>query len=195
MSHYFINDLDLKSQIREINIELKGLKMKFKVDNGIFSPKRLDFGSRLLIETLENKISGKCLDLGCGYGPIGIFLSKLSDKDIYFDMVDINKRAIALAEINTKINNIIADVFISDGFSNIKNKYNYIICNPPIRAGKKVIYNFYRKAKEYLIDEGSFYIVIQKKQGMKSSFKELEKIFNKVSIISKKSGYYCIEAK
>ena len=191
MGHYFINDDDLKSNIKEFKLNIGGKEFIFKTDNGVFSKGELDFGTKVLIETvLKENLLGKCLDLGCGYGVIGIVLNKLKNLD--FDMVDVNKRAIHLTELNIKENNCCnITCFLGDGFKELKNKYNVIVSNPPIRIGKDKLYQLIIDAKKYLLDNGKIYLVIRKEQGAKSFIKDMEKYY-KIDILEKKKGFFVI---
>src|SRR5699024_4886197 len=162
----------------------------------VFSKKGIDFGSRLLIETFEApSMPGDFLDLGCGYGPIGLTLAKeFSDRHI--KMVDVNERAVMLAEENAAQNNI-KNVVIqqSDGYSSISSEvFTAIITNPPIRTGKKVIYPFFEKSATQLVSGGSLWVVVQKKQGAPSLMRFLETLFPLVEVRARKKGYYIIQA-
>ncbi len=133
------------------------------------------------------------LDLGCGYGVIGIYLGKKYQLNI--DMVDINKRAIELSKKNIILNDVEVNVFQSDGFSNISKTYDLIVTNPPIRAGKKVYYQFFKDALSYLSNNGSLITVINKKHGASSAIKYLESIYKSVEIIGHKKGFKVILSK
>ncbi len=191
MGHYFINDENLKSDIKEYKIKIEDLLFNFKTDNGVFSKGELDFGTKVLIDTvLKEEILGNVLDLGCGYGVIGIVLNKI--KNVYVDLIDINKRAIHLTKLNIKdndCNNI--NCFESDGYLNINKKYNVIVTNPPIRVGKEKLYSLIIDAKEYLLDNGKIYLVIRKEQGAKSFINDMEKYYN-ITILEKKKGFFVI---
>ena len=191
MGHYFINDDNLKSDIKEFQTEFENQVFKFKTDNGVFSKGELDFGSYLLISTvLKENILGNILDLGCGYGVIGIILNKL--RNVYVDLIDVNKRAIHLTKLNIADNecsNI--NCFLSDGYENIDKKYNIIISNPPIRVGKEKLYNLIITSKEHLLDNGKIYLVIRKEQGAKSFINDMEKYY-KIDILEKKKGFFVI---
>ena len=191
MGHYFINDENLKSEIKEFKINVCNILFNFKTDNGVFSKGELDFGTKLLIETvLKDNISGNVLDLGCGYGAIGIILNKILNINV--DMIDINKRAIHLAKMNIKDNdchNI--KVFESDGYSNIDNSYDYIITNPPIRVGKEKLYELIKEGKNCLNRDGKIYLVIRKKQGAKTFINDFNCYFD-LKILEKKKGFYII---
>ena len=191
MGHYFINDDNLKSDIKEYQTKFENRLFKFKTDNGVFSKGELDFGSYLLISTvLKEKIGGNVLDLGCGYGVIGIILNKL--RNVYVDLIDVNKRAIHLTKLNI-VDNECSNIncFLSDGYENIDKKYNIIISNPPIRIGKEKLYNLIITSKEYLLDNGKIYLVIRKEQGAKSFIKDMEKYY-KIEILEKKKGFFVI---
>lgn len=194
MGHYFINDENLKSDIKEFKVSFNNNLFNFKTDNGVFSKGELDYGTWFLINTILNEdINGLVLDLGCGYGVIGIVIAKL--KRVLVDMIDVNNRAIHLTKLNIKdnlINN--AFVFNSDGFSNVSKKYDYIISNPPIRIGKTKLYNLIYDCKNYLNEDGLIYLVIRKEQGAKSFIKDMSKLYN-VNIIDKSKGFYIISLK
>lgn len=188
MDHYFTNN-DLKSKIKKVLVKIQDKTFTFNTDLGVFSKKGLDFGSRTLINCLlKENLFGELLDVGCGYGVIGIILSTFFN--IKTDMIDINKRAIHLTKMNIKENNALnCNCFVSDIYSNVTKKYDYIITNPPIRAGKSVVYEILQEAKSYLKENGALYFVINKNQGALSTKKDLEKIA-KVTILEKNKGFY-----
>ena len=190
MSHYFTNDY-VKSEEKTVKVIIKNTHLKFIVDNGVFSKKGLDFGTRTLLENIQD-IKGDVLDFGCGYGPIGIFVKKTSSSNV--DMIDINDRAISLAKKNAKLNEVDINIFKSNIYENIDKKYDYIITNPPIRVGKKILYEILFKAKEYLKENGKLLFVINKNGGAKSVLKDLEKEYE-VDVITKNKGFYIICAK
>ena len=191
MSHYFIEDASLQHNVVEKEVVIKTLKFSFFTDNGVFSKKGLDFGTRSLLESLPDDISGDILDFGCGYGPIGIFLKKRYDCNV--DMIDINDRSLELAKKNAIKNNVSVNIFKSDIYENITKKYDYIITNPPIRVGKAILYKIVFDAKKYLKEHGRLYLVINKDQGAKSLMRDLEKEY-KVQLVDKISGFFIIMA-
>lgn len=192
MSHYFTND-HVKSNEHEIDVIINNLKLKFIVDNGIFSKKGLDFGTRTLLENIDiKKIKGNVLDFGCGYGPIGIYINKITKANV--DMIDINKRALALAKRNAKLNDVNVNVFESNIYENINEKYNFIITNPPIRVGKKLLYEILFDAENHLKENGELWLVMNKNQGAKTLAKDLEQTYD-VTIVTKNKGFYIICAK
>lgn len=189
MSHYFTND-EVKSNEKIIDIVINNTKLKFTVDNGVFSKKGLDFGTRTLLENIDiNKIKGDILDFGCGYGPIGIYLKKITNANI--DMVDINERALKLASKNANINNVNVNIFKSNIYENINKKYDAIVTNPPIRVGKKILYQILFQAENHLKQKGKLWLVVNKNQGAKSLSKDLEKTYD-VTIVTKNKGFYII---
>lgn len=195
MSHYFENDKNLKSEIREISYKYSSSFFTFYSDNGVFSKKNIDYGSKLLLETYlkEDLTNMRVLDVGCGYGFIGIVISVLTES--YVDMVDVNKRAVHLTNRNIKrYPKFNGSAFISDAYSNIKNKYNVIITNPPIRVGKTKLLEILEGAFEYLEEDGILYFVIRKDQGALSIKRILEEQRH-VEIINKDKGYFIFKVK
>ena len=193
MAHYFTNDLNVKKDIKKHQVIIKNERFEFLTDNGVFSKKGLDFGTRTLLENLPlDKISGRVLDFGCGYGPVGIFVK--SKTDTIVDMIDVNERAISLAKQNAILNKVDVSIFQSDIYSNVSYKYDYIISNPPIRVGKEILYKILFGAKDYLKENGELWIVINKDQGAKSVMKDLEKEYT-VNLVCKNKGFFIIVAK
>ena len=190
MSHYFINDNNLASEIKPFNININGISFTFNTDNGVFSKGELDFGTNLLIRNaLSLDISGDVLDLGCGYGAIGIILKKI--KDVNVTMSDINNRAVHLSKMNAKKNNVAVNVINSDGYENISDCFDYIISNPPIRVGKKKLYELLLDSKNHLKKDGKLVIVIRKEQGALSLIKDMSEHYQ-VDVLDKEKGFFII---
>ena len=191
MSQYFDNDKSIKSNKKLIEFNFNNKKYNVYSDNGVFSKDKFDYGTRVLLESIDiNNLCGNVLDLGCGIGVVGIILGTIN-KNINIDMVDINDRAINLAKENMSLNKVKGNVFISDVYSNINKKYNYIITNPPIRASKEVVRRFLLGGYDYLTDDGILYFVMRKDHGVKSMIKELENKYI-VNILNKDKGFYMI---
>ena len=191
MSQYFDNDKSIKSNKKLIEFNFNNKKYNVYSDNGVFSKDKFDYGTRVLLESIDiNNLCGNVLDLGCGIGVVGIILGTIN-KNINIDMVDINERAINLAKENMLLNKVKGNVFISDVYSNINKKYDYIITNPPIRAGKEVVRKFLLGGYDYLTDGGTLYFVMRKDHGIKSMIKELENKYV-VNILNKDKGFYVV---
>lgn len=191
MGYYFDKDTNVESNEVTTRAEICGKLYTFKTDNNVFSKRGLDFGTRTLLENIDIKnISGDVLDFGCGYGPIGIYIKSNTEANV--DMVDINERALNLARKNAILNSVDVNIFESDIYSNIDKKYDYIITNPPIRVGKKILYEILISAKEHLKENGHLIFVINKDQGAKSTMKDMEKYYN-VKLIEKNKGFFIID--
>lgn len=195
MTHYFSEDNNtLKSNPQVIAFCMNNTPLKFKTDNGVFSKNGLDRGTEILLKYLDIDESVKtCLDLGCGYGTIGIYMNK--KYDVLVDMIDINQRAIDLSINNVELNNAVANVYKSDGFSNVNKTFDLIITNPPIRAGKEVIYRFFRESVSHLNEHGSMVIVINKKHGAESTIRFLKTLYLDVEVLGRKKGFYVLRCK
>ena len=191
MSQYFDNDNNIRHNKRIIEFYFNDKNYNLYSDNGVFSKDKFDYGTKLLLDSIDtSKLSGNVLDLGCGIGVVGIILGTIN-KNINIDMIDINERAISLVRDNLTLNKVKANVFSSDVYSNVNKKYDYIITNPPIRAGKEVVRKFLLGGYDYLNDNGILYFVMRKDHGVKSMIKELENKYN-VTIINKDKGFYIV---
>ncbi len=197
--HYFSEKPE--SAHKEMTIEgiLRNKKLTFKTDTGIFSPKKIDKGTKILVEALELNKTDDVLDIGCGYGVVGV---AIADEVASITMTDINKRAVKLAKENIKLNdtskNKCKNIMVVQGdlYENVKDrKYDVIISNPPIKAGKEVIHRIIKEGKELLKDNGSIWVVIQTKHGAKSLTKFMEEVFGNVEIITIKGGYRVLRSK
>lgn len=195
MNHYFKNDDKLKSEKRVLDLYINDNKLSFVSDVGVFSNTQIDYGSYTFLKTIlkEEKVD-RLLDVGCGYGVLGITLKYLHHANVV-DMVDINERAVLLTKENIeyyKFSN--SNCFVSNGFESINRKYDRIVINPPIRAGKEVIYKMFDDSLNHLNENGALYIVIKKSLGAPSAMKKLSTIYKNVEIIKKDKGYYIIKS-
>ena len=191
MSQYFENDKSVKSNRKLINFSFNDREYYVYTDNGVFSKDRFDYGTKVLLENINiNNLCGKVLDLGCGIGVVGVILGTIN-KDISIDMIDVNERALKLAKENILLNKVKANVFISNVYDKVTSKYDCIITNPPIRAGKEVVRRFLLGGYDYLTDDGTLYFVMRKDHGVKSMIKELENKYI-VSILNKDKGFYMV---
>lgn len=195
MSHYYTENPDTISKPSYYETTIYDRLFKFETDNGVFCKGYLDFGSRVLLENLEiPSVSGDILDLGCGYGPMGIAVAYKSKRNVL--LCDINQRAVLLANKNIEENKIINAVATkSNIYENITRNFALIITNPPIRAGKSIVHEFFLGSYSHLVNDGELWVVIQKKQGAPSAIKKLEEIFGNCSIIAKEKGYYILKSK
>lgn len=196
LEQYFTNNPNLKSELRNIVYKYQGLTMSFFSDNGVFSKDKLDFGSTLLLETVFEKVNKEnlnILDVGCGYGFMGISLAKIMKAQV--TMCDVNKRALHLAEKNASENGVIDSVKVleSNIYQNITDIYDLIITNPPIRAGKDVVYGILDGARDRLKAKGELWFVIRKDQGAKSTIKHVEENYD-VEVVTKSKGFYIVKA-
>ena len=196
MSHYFVNDDNVASKPRKVVYSINGVDFSFESDNGVFSKNELDKGSELLIETLLPIDLGKSLlDLGCGIGVIGLTLAYFHPT-LNVCCTDVNTRALSLCDANAKSLKLSQKVTVlqSDIYTKVEGKFDSIVSNPPIRAGKKVTYEIYKGAFEHLNDGGSLYIVIRKQQGALSVKSYLEQLFGNVTVLAREKGYFILKS-
>lgn len=194
MPQYFENDKNLKSQLKKINYSIFNKNFTFYTDNGVFAKNGVDYGSKLLLETVVDSAFSyhSILDVGCGYGTLGIILNKVYNCPT--TMIDINKRALHLTKRNileNKCNDTL--VFESDAYEKIETKYDLIITNPPIHAGKKKVYEILLEAKNHLSENGKLFFVIHKYQGAKSVVRDLSEKY-KIEVLKKEKGFFIILA-
>lgn len=192
MGQYFTNDNSIPSKLVKTKAVVLNNSFIFYTDNGVFSKDGLDFGSRLLLENIPlTEIGESLLDVGCGYGVFGIILNKILGVKV--TMCDVNRRALHLAEKNIKENKCSdCSVIESNCYENINSKYSTIITNPPIRAGKEVVYEILEGAKDYLFPGGRLFFVVRKEQGAKSIISDMQKIYN-VEVLERKKGFFIIK--
>ncbi len=189
MSYYFINDPGKKPNRKKISFRFLGTMETFISDDGVFSKDTLDFGSRVLLETIIGfPLNGSLLDLGCGMGYIGIMLKKYQPH-LDLTMADVNETAVALALENSALYHQENRVLVSDGFENIDGTFDCIVCNPPIRTGKQNVYRLLRDSLSRLNDSGVMYIVMRRQQGAESAMHYLADMAE-VKVINREKGYW-----
>ena len=194
MSHYFSEVQDVKSVKKIINYEIKNEKFEFLTDNGVFSKTKVDFGTDVMLRTFLNenkKLENiRILDIGCGYGVVSVVLKRFFEKAKILS-TDVNERALELTKENIQKNNRTDDFEVRKSFvfDNISENFDAILSNPPIRAGKQVIFEIYEKSFFHLNKNGKFYCVIQTKHGAKSTKKKLEELFGNCTTLVIEAGY------
>lgn len=195
--HYFTSKPSANKNEKKIEARLKGQQMTFTTDAGVFSRDRVDFGSKVMIEAIDERAfsMGEVLDVGCGYGPVGLSLAK-ANPALHIDMIDVNERALELAKKNAELNGVSnVSIFLSSIYEQIeKQTYGAVISNPPIRAGKQTVHKIITDAKEHLADNGVLIIVIQKKQGAPSAKKVMEETYGNVTRIGLDKGYWVLQS-
>ena len=187
MEHYFKENENIKHEIKTIEYYFKNRVYKFTTDAGIFSHEHIDPATDLLLRNIP-ALDGSLLDMGCGYGCIGIVLGKTYGLEL--TQCDVNPRAAELTEINCALNGVKSNVIVSDCYENITGKFDTIIINPPIHAGKAVTYKMYEDSAPRLNENGRLFVVTLKKHGAESTHTKLLKEFNNCGIIYKKKGFY-----
>jgi len=189
-NHYYSKTPGASHDRKEHEAVLRGMKFRFMTDAGVFSKSGVDYGSRVLIDALDIVETAKVLDVGCGYGPIGLTAAKLA-KSGHVTMIDINERAIELSKLNASLNGITnVTVLQSDLFDAVKDqRFDVIITNPPIRAGKATVHRIFEEGCQLLNEGGSMWVVIQKKQGAPSAEAKLQALFDEVIEVTKDKGY------
>ncbi|NLJ25241.1 MAG: class I SAM-dependent methyltransferase [Firmicutes bacterium] len=187
--HYFTEKPTSEPDAREITARLRGKDYRFVTEAGVFSRSRVDPGTELLIDVMPLPAQGRVLDLGCGYGPVGIACA--GEPGLEVVMVDVNLRACELARVNAKLNDVAkVDIRHGDGFSVVHERdFAVVASNPPIRAGKQVIYPLLANAKGHLLPGGVLCVVIRTKQGAKSLERHLATVYSRVETIAKSGGY------
>jgi len=193
--HYYTRRPAAAHRPREVREELRGRSYVFATDAAVFSRRRLDPGTRLLIEHLPLPATGQALDLGCGYGPVGIVIAAESPGARVW-LVDVNERAVELARRNLSLNGIVnAEVRQGDGFDPVAGMtFTLIASNPPIRAGKRVVYAWVEEAHRRLEPRGRLLMVARTSQGARTLARHMAAVFGGCREVAKGGGYRVLEA-
>lgn len=192
--HYFSASPTSEHRYAEAEYVYRGETLRFLTDAGVFSRGEVDFGTDVLLRALPEEMAGRVLDLGCGWGAVGASVGKKYPA-CRVVMSDVNERALALAAKNAAANGVQAETAQSDGLERVEGPFDYILTNPPIRAGKQVIYRLFAESAQKLSPEGSLYIVIRKQQGAESAVKYLKTIFRQVDTVDKSGGFRVIRCR
>jgi 16S rRNA (guanine1207-N2)-methyltransferase len=194
LAHYFTDNRNLEENRKEHSFRFSGHLYTFVTDNGVFSKTGVDRGTEILLEAcLDEHLYGRVLDLGCGYGVVSAVLGT-AFPSVKMTAVDINPRAVELTQINCAQNHVPCDALVSDGFAAVDGLFSHVITNPPIRAGKAVIYGLFDRARDYLNPGGALYIVIRKQQGAPSALKHLQETYKTAGVIDRGGGFWIIRA-
>jgi len=188
-SHYFSQEELTSSKPRHFQYQFKSSIYTFTTDTGVFSVGKMDMATDVLLNHIP-PLTGSLLDMGCGYGCIGIILAK--EYGLELTQADINPRAVRLTLENSAQNGVISQVVQSNQFSQIQGLFDTVVINPPIHAGKDVVFGMYEGAYQHLKPGGKLYIVIFKKHGAESSIHYLTKSFGNCHVIYKKKGCYVL---
>lgn len=191
--HYYTENPTSAHDERRIALRALGKELTFITDAGVFSRDGLDRGTEVLLNALP-PLSGRVLDLGCGWGAVGVALgARWPELDVV--MTDINSRAVELARRNLAENGVKATVVQGDGFAAVEGCFDAIVTNPPIRAGKGVVYGLFARAKDYLKPGGALYVVIRKQQGAPSALKYLKETYALAETVDRGSGFHVLRAR
>lgn len=186
---YFEAQPSSAHQKQTLRLQFAGRSFVFETDAGVFSRDGLDEGTQLLLDSVLDSLSGRILDLGCGWGPVGVMVSLLVPGSQVV-MTDINARATDLAQGNLARNQASAQVLTGDGFEAVDGLFDWILLNPPIRAGKAKVYQLFAHSAAHLAPEGRLALVIRKQQGAASAENYLKTLFDQVDLIRRKKGYH-----
>lgn len=188
--YYYTNAPTSEHEERHFTTVFMGKTLAFDTDAGVFSKQHVDPGSELLCKSLP-ELHGRVLDMGCGWGAMTVMtLSRFPE--LKMTMADVNERALALAKRNVEKNHMQAEAVLSDGFAAVEGEFDAVITNPPIRAGKAVIYRMFEDAKAHLAPGGKLVLVIRKQQGAPSALKFLKELYASAEVIARDGGYWII---
>ena len=186
--YYYTNNPTSEHEERHFTSVFMGRTLAFETDAGVFSKQHIDPGSEILCKSLP-ELHGRVLDMGCGWGAMTVMaLARFPALDV--TMADVNERALDLAVRNVQKNGMQAKAVLSDGFERVEGEFDAVMTNPPIRAGKAVIYRMFEDAKAHLAEGGRLFLVIRKQQGALSAKAKIEEIFGNCEVINKEKGYY-----
>jgi 16S rRNA (guanine1207-N2)-methyltransferase len=194
VSHYYSEKQDVPHSRKEVSFRFLDTLIKLTTDSGVFSKDHLDPGSELLLQHIVKQFNQQSFcDVGCGYGAIGITVKKIFP-DAFVTMFDINQRAVETAAENCKLNNVQCEVIHSDGFDKISDSFDMVAINPPIRAGKTVVYRLFEEIEKHLNKDGILLVVIRKQQGAQSAKSKLIEIFGNCDMIDRSLGYWILKS-
>ena len=188
--HYFSRKPEGELRIYKFSIQVRGISLKLVSASGVFSARRVDLGTKVLLENMIVKDYWRILDLGCGYGIIGLVAAKLAPHGFVI-MTDINKRAIKLARINAKLNKIKnIEIRHGDLYEPVEGEvFDTIISNPPQAAGMRIIKRLIEGSTNYLKEGGLLQLVARHNKGGKRIFDIMGQVFKDTYILGGRGGY------
>lgn len=189
--HYYTQDPASAHDVRTFSFAFEGRTLSFATDAGVFSKGHVDPGTLLLARSLPADLAGRALDLGCGWGALSV-LTLCRFPQLKLVMSDVNRRALDLAQQNVRANGMAAQAVLSDGLQAVRGMFDVVLTNPPIRAGKQVIYAMFADSRARLNPGGRLILVIRKQQGAPSAQKYLSTLFGQVELLARDAGYWIL---
>jgi len=194
--HYFVKHPKSKPGLGMVRTYFRGRLFEFLTASGVFSRTRVDLGTRLLVESMILPEKGWVLDLGCGYGPVGIAVAAFNPS-LQVVMIDVNERAVWLARENAKRNGV-KNVEVRQGFlyEPVEDvRFELVLSNPPITAGMKTVLPLIAQAPQHLAEGGTLQMVVRSKVSGKRLTKLMNETFGNVDVLARKSGYRVLISK
>ena len=192
MNHYFKPMHSKPLNRKRIPFRFLGVDCEFETHENIFSKDHVDEGTQFLLSSLPDLSQAhSLLDLGCGYGVVGIVLKKVYTH-LHVTSSDVNDDALALTLLNAQHNNVEIETIHSDGFEAIDSSFDWIVFNPPIRIGKSKLYELYQEALTHLNPRGTLWMVIRKDKGAESTMKYLASLGHHVKKVTQDRGFWIL---
>ena len=190
--HYYTASPASAHELRAFTYSWAGRTLSFTTDAGVFSKGHVDPGTLLLASALPQGLRGRALDLGCGWGALSVLmLARFPDLRVV--MSDVNSRALGLAAQNVQANGMQADAVLSDGLACVEGLFDVIVTNPPIRAGKQVIYKMFADSRKRLAPCCLRMTRKSRPPGAPSALKYLRTLFSSVEVIARNAGYWILQ--
>ncbi|MDR0897836.1 MAG: class I SAM-dependent methyltransferase [Oscillospiraceae bacterium] len=189
--HYFTETPASAHAPQAFSFAYRGHALRFETDAGVFSRDAVDKGTQLLLESFPEDFTGRALDLGCGWGAVGACMAAIwPGAEIL--LTDVNARAAELARQNLRTNGLTAEVFQGDGLAAVAGHFDLIALNPPIRAGKAVVYRLFEESVARLTPGGALLVVIRKQQGAESALRFLRTLLGDVQVVRRGGGFWVL---
>lgn len=191
MGEHYFSERPISAERRGlVKTRLRGMEFGFVTSSGVFSIRRVDRGTRLLVESMVLPGEGRVLDMGCGYGVVGVVAGRLVP-GLEVWMTDINERAVSLARLNLDRNGVEAEVRQGDLYEPVGGmRFGVVLSNPPISAGlRRVVRPLVEGAVAHLEVGGSLQVVVQSRKGGKTLAAMMEDAFGGVEVLARGGGY------